>query len=188
MINTQLTNIILSKTYDPMYQKGYTKEKMQLATGLAKKLDMPQDELDKLKIAMLLYDIGNVMLPEEILQKPGPLDKKEKEKIDQHPIYAAKKILKPISNITDVIPIIKHHHENWDGTGYPSNISGKDIPLSSQIVLIVDAFFALTSDRPYRQALEVEAALDVIKQDANKKFSPELVTDFIELVREKQDE
>lgn len=173
---------LLAKSYNPLHAKGVTKSKVQLAAKLAKLFDLSKEEIDKLRIATLLYDIGNLMLPLDLLQKREPLTDEEKEKIKQHPLIAAREILKPISEIKDIIPIIEHHHENWDGSGYPGNVSGEKIPLASQIILITDAYFALTESRTYRGALSPKEALEVIKKDANKKWNPALVKEFVALV------
>lgn len=173
---------MLTKTYNPLHGKGTAKSKVQMATKLAKIFDLPKDEIDRLRIATLLYDIGNLMIPQELLQKNGPLTDEEREQIKKHPVIAARDILKPISEVQDIIPIIEHHHENWDGSGYPGNVSGEHIPLASQIILITDAYFALIEPRSYRSALSVEEALDVIKKDANKKWNPALVKEFVALV------
>lgn len=173
---------LLAKTYNPMHGKGVTKSKVQLVTRLAKLFDLSKDEVDKLRVATLLYDIGNLMLPAELLQKSGPLNEDEKEEIKKHPVIAAREILKPISEIKDIIPIIEHHHENWDGSGYPGKVSGEKIPLPSQIILITDAYFALIESRSYREALSPQEAIDLIKQDANKKWNPALVKEFVALV------
>ena len=122
------------------------------------------------------------MIPNELLQKAGPLTETELAEIKKHPIIAARDILKPISEIQDIIPIIEHHHENWDGSGYPGKVSGEQIPLSSQIILITDAYFALTESRSYRNAISPQEALEVIKKDSNKKWNPALVKEFVALV------
>lgn len=173
---------MLAKTYNPLHSKGITKSKVTLAAHLAKIFELSKDEVDKLRVATLLYDIGNIMLPKEVLQKTGPLTDDEKVQIQKHPLLAAREILKPISDIQDVIPIIEHHHENWDGSGYPGKVSGDKIPLSSQIILIIDSYFAMTEPRAYREALSPKEALEIIKQDANKKWNPALVKEFVALV------
>lgn len=96
------------------------------------------------------------------------MTEEERNHIKEHPIIAAREILKPISYIQDIIPIIEHHHENWDGTGYPAKIAREKIPMTSQIILIVDAYFALTEPRTYRAELTPKQAVEVIKQDAGK--------------------
>ena len=122
------------------------------------------------------------MLPPELLQKTAPLTEQERQHIKEHPIIAAQKILKPISYIQDVIPIIEHHHENWDGSGYPQNLAQDDIPITSQIILIVDAYFALTEHRPYRAKLTPQDALNIIKNDSGKKWNKALVQEFVTLI------
>ena len=174
---------IISQTYNNMYKTGTTKSKVILAVMLAKKLDLPKDEINKLKLAVLLYDIGNIMVPNEILNKKEPLTDEEKEIIRQHPLIAARDILKPISNIQDIIPVIESHHENWNGLGYPGNKSGTDIPVMSQIVLLVDAFYAMTQDRPYRQAYNIDEIIDIIKNESGKQWNEKLVEDFIYVIK-----
>lgn len=168
----------ISKSYFPLYPDGSTKNKVQLATLIAKRMNLPKSDVDKLKIAILLYDIGNTMMPKDIMKKAAPLDENEKDEIKKHPIVGAQEILKPISSISNIIPIIEHHHENWDGSGYPNNKKGEEIPATSQIILIVDSYFAMISYRPYRKAYTIDEAIAEIKSNANKKYSPELVDAF----------
>ena len=174
----------ISKSYAAQYQEGTTKAKVQLASTIAKKFDLSKTDVDKLKIAMLLYDIGNIMLPNDLLKKTSPLTEEEKETITKHPIYAAQEILKPISHVSNIIPIIEHHHEAWDGSGYPSKKKGDDIPLISQIILIVDSYFAMMSDRPYRKAYSEQDALEEIKKLRGKKYSEELTDEFIRSIED----
>lgn len=173
---------MLTKLYNPMHTSGVIKNKVLMAVSLAKRFDIPKEDIDNLRVAVLLYDIGNLMLPDEILQKATPLTEEEREKIKNHPIIAAREILKPISYIQDVLPIIEHHHENWDGSGYPNKISKNEIPLTSQIILIIDEYFALIEQRPYRAKLSSKDALEIIKADAGKKWNENLVNEFISLI------
>ena len=173
---------MLTQIYNPLHHTGVIKSKVQLAVSLAKRFDLSKENIDNLRIAMLLYDIGNIMLPQELLQKTTPLTEEERNHIKEHPIIAAREILKPITAIQDVIPIIEHHHENWDGTGYPSQMAKEEIPMTSQIVLIVDAYFALIEPRTYRAELTPKQAVEVIKHDAGKKWNSALVQEFITLI------
>ena len=168
----------ISKTYTPYYATGTTQQKVELAYGIAKRFELTKADMDKLKLAMLLYDIGNVMIPTSVLSKKDPLTNEEKEVISKHPIIGAQEILKPISHVSSIIPIIEHHHENWDGTGYPDNKKGNEIPLISQIILIVDSYYAMISERPYRRAYSKEEAIAEIENLAGKKYSEELVREF----------
>ena len=177
---------IISQTYNRMYKAGTTKSKLILAVLLAKRLDLPKDEIDKLRLAILLYDIGNIMVPEAIFNKKEPLTEEEKNIIQKHPVIAAREILKPISNIQDIIPIIENHHESWDGNGYPANKSGIEIPIASQIVLLVDAFYAMTQDRPYRNAYDVDEIVEIIKNEAGQRWNDKLVEDFVYVVKNEQ--
>ncbi len=174
----------LVSTYNPEHQSGGVKQKVQIASLLAKRFDLPKNSIDKLKIAILLYDIGNTMLPKELLRKKEPLSDADKSSIKQHPLIAAREILKPISNIVDIIPIIEKHHENWDGKGYPSQISGEEIPIESQIILIIDSYFALLEKRPYRDAKTKDEAISLIEQDINRKWSEKLAREFIAIIKE----
>ena len=173
---------MLTQVYNPLHHNGVMKSKVLLAVSLAKRFDLPKDDIDKLRVAMLLYDIGNLMLPAELLQKTAPLTEEERNHIKEHPIIAAREILQPISYIQDIIPIIEHHHENWDGTGYPAKMAREEIPMTSQIILIVDAYFALTEPRTYRAELTPKQAVELIKQDAGKKWNSALVQEFISLI------
>lgn len=184
MTNESLYTVadVLTKLYNPMHSSGVIKNKVLMAVSLAKRFDLPKEEIDNLKVAVLLYDIGNLMLPQDILQKATPLTDEERDKIKNHPIIAAREILKPISYIQDVLPIIEHHHENWDGSGYPNKMSKDEIPLTSQIILIIDEYFALIEPRPYRAKLSSRDALEIIKSDAGKKWNNTLVKEFISLI------
>ncbi len=173
---------MLNKLYNPMHEAGVIKNKVLMAVSLAKRFDLSKDEIDNLRVAVLLYDIGNLMLPYDLLQKATPLTQEEREKIKNHPLIAAREILKPISYVQDILPIIEHHHENWDGSGYPNKISKNEIPLTSQIILIIDEYFALIEARPYRAKLSSQDALEIIKTDSGKKWNNTLVKEFISLV------
>ena len=178
----------LAQIYNAHYQRGLTKAKVSMAIELAKKMELSKEDIDKLKIAMMLYDIGKLMIPEEILNKKEPLTDEEKQKIKEHPLIAARTILKPITAIADIVPIIEAHHENWDGTGYPQKLSGEDIPISSQIILLIDAYFALTQSRPYRIARSKDEAVEIIRLESGKKWNEKLVDEFVGLVNEKKQE
>ena len=174
----------LVSLYNPEHSEGITKQKVELATLIAKRFDLSKDDIDKLKIAVLLYDIGNTLLPKELLNKSEPLSDEDINSIKTHPIIAAREILSPISSIADIIPIIEKHHENWNGTGYPNSISGDEIPIESQIILIVDEYFALLENRPYREAKSKEDAIKIIMSEINSKWSERLAKEFIGIVKE----
>ena len=174
---------MLTQSYNPLHEEGVVKKKVLIASSLAKRFDLSKEEIDNLKIAILMYDIGNILIPKEILQKTTPLTEEERVHIKEHPTLGARDILKPISVIQDILPIIEKHHENWDGTGYPNNLSKNEIPMSSQIILIIDSYFALTETRPYRAKMSPQEALKVIEQGAGKKWNAELVKEFVAIVK-----
>ena len=174
----------ISKSYFPLHPDGSTKNKVALATLIAKRMNLVKVEIDKLKIAMLLYDIGNTMMPKEIMKKAAPLNQSEFEEIQKHPIVGAQEILKPITSVSNIIPIIEHHHENWDGSGYPNNKKGEEIPVTSQIILIVDSYFAMISYRPYRKAYTIDEAIEEIRASVNIKYSSEIVEAFVYAIDE----
>ena len=157
-----------------------------MAVKLAKRLNITKEEQDNLKLAMLLYDIGNTMIPEKIFRNPNLLNEQEKDFVHKHPVIAAKEILAPISSVAEIIPIIEKHHENWDGSGYPQKLSGDEIPISSQIVLLVDSYSALTNQRSYRPARTKAEAISTIKRDAGKKWNADLVSEFIEMMKDEK--
>lgn len=173
---------MLSELYNPNHKEGTSKDKIVIANLLAKRFELSKEDTDKLKVAILLYDIGNILLPQEVLQKRSPLTEDELNLIKTHPVIAAKEILSPISFIQDVIPIIEHHHENWDGTGYPANAAGQSIPLCSQIVLVIDAYFALVEPRPYRKAKTKEEAIQIIKEGIDTKWNAKIAEEFISII------
>lgn len=174
----------IAQTYNNHFKRGITKSKVSMGIELARKMELSKEDIDKLKIAMMLYDIGKLLIPEEILNKKEPLTDEEKQQIKEHPLIAARKILKPISSISDIVPIIEAHHENWDGTGYPQKLSGEEIPVSSQIILLIDAYFALTQSRPYRVARTKEEAIEIIRLESGKKWNEKLVEEFVGLMNE----
>lgn len=178
----------LAQTYNMHYKRGLTKAKVSMAIDLARKMELSKEDIDKLKIAMMLYDIGKLMIPEEILNKKEPLTDEEKQKIKEHPLIAARTILQPISAVADIVPIIEAHHENWDGTGYPNKLSGDNIPISSQIILLIDSYFALTQSRPYRVARSKDEALEIIKLESGKKWNEKLVEKFVDTINESKQE
>lgn len=173
---------MLTKLYNPMHENGVVRNKVLMAVSLAKRFDLPKEDVDNLRVAVLLYDIGNLMISPGLLQKATPLTEEEKATIKNHPIIAAQKILKPISYVQDILPIIEQHHENWDGSGYPNKKSKDEIPLTSQIILIVDEYFALIEARPYRAKMSGRDAIEIIKSDAGKKWNTTLVNEFISLL------
>ena len=149
------------------------------AAGLAKALGMSEQEIQGVKTAALLHDIGKLAVPEHILSKPGPLTQEEFQKIRIHPQVGAE-IISAVPFPYPVAPLILSHHERWDGRGYPQGLRGEDIPLGARILTVVDYFDALTSDRPYHRAMDHDAALALLGQEAGKALDPAIVSLFVQ--------
>jgi diguanylate cyclase (GGDEF)-like protein/putative nucleotidyltransferase with HDIG domain len=151
------------------------------AAALARALGMSENEIQGVKTAALLHDIGKLAVPEHILSKPGPLTPEEFQKIRAHPKVGAD-IISAVPFPYPVSPLILSHHERWDGKGYPSGLKGEDIPLGARILSVVDYFDALMAERPYHKAMGFDAAVGLLQQEAGKGLDPRVVDKFIELL------
>lgn len=151
------------------------------ATALGEALGMADGELQALRTAALLHDIGKLAVPEHILAKPGPLTPEEFQKIRAHPQVGAD-IIAAVPFPYPVAPLILSHHERWDGSGYPQGLKGAEIPLGARVLCIADYFEALTSDRPYHKAITTAAALAVLEEEAGKGLDPDVVSAFAGLL------
>ncbi|MDD5438948.1 MAG: HD-GYP domain-containing protein, partial [Candidatus Omnitrophica bacterium] len=149
---------------------------------IAKALGLWKECVENVRQASMLHDLGKVGISEDILTKPGKLTDEEFAKIKAHPQIGAD-IIRPIQFMHDIIPFILHHHERWDGTGYPSGLEGREIPLGARIIAVADSFQALISDRPYRKAYPEDEAIGMIGEEAGKQFDPAMVKIFLELVK-----
>jgi diguanylate cyclase (GGDEF)-like protein/putative nucleotidyltransferase with HDIG domain len=153
--------------------------RLQLYAGhLASDMGLPPLEVEGVRTAALLHDIGKLAVPEHILSKPGPLTPEEFQKIRAHPRVGAE-IIARVPFPYPVAPLILRHHERWDGKGYPSGMHGTQIPLGARVLSVVDYFDALTTDRPYHRAMTREAAIDLLRQEAGRALDPEIVDRFL---------
>lgn len=164
------------------YTLGHSTRVSDLAVALAKKLGWSGQELEDIEIACLFHDVGKIKIPDAILHKTGRLSPAEWKEMQKHPEYGAE-ILGKAPSLRRFIPTVRHHHERYDGSGYPDGLRGEAIPRAAAIVSLADAFDAMTSDRPYRKALTGERALTTIRESSGKQFSPELASIFLEIVR-----
>ncbi len=150
------------------------------AAGLAGALGMPETEIQGVKTAALLHDIGKLAVPEHILSKPGPLTQEEFQKIRIHPQVGAE-IISGVPFPYPVAPLILSHHERWDGKGYPTGLKGEEIPLGARILSVVDYFDALMSERPYHKAMSLDAAMGLLRQESAKALDPRVVQTFVDM-------
>ncbi|MBI2835448.1 MAG: diguanylate cyclase [Acidobacteria bacterium] len=160
--------------------QGHIRRVQVYAAGLARAAGMPANEVQGVKTAALLHDIGKLAVPEHILSKPGPLTPEEFQKIRAHPKVGAE-IIAAVPFPYPVAPLILSHHERWDGKGYPYGLRGDNIPLGARILGVVDYFDALMAERPYHKAISAEAALSFLKGEAGRALDPSLVAKFLEL-------
>ena len=151
-----------------------------LSVGMARRMALPEPEVDRVRLAALLHDVGKLALPEEILEKPSALTAIEWQSVVQHP-RIGQVILEQASVLRDAVPIVLHHHERFGGHGYPYGLRGSDIPLGARIVALADAYDAMTEDRPYKRAMTHAQAIREIQRHAGTQFDPEVVTVFCDL-------
>ncbi|HEU4390741.1 MAG TPA: HD domain-containing phosphohydrolase [Blastocatellia bacterium] len=169
---------------DQMAQ-GHIGRVRRLAEDLARAVNYPEDQMEGLRAAALLHDIGKLAVPEQILNKPGKLSPAEFSKVMVHPVVAAD-ILSSVDFPYEVVPIVKHHHEKFDGSGYPSGLAGEQIPLGARILSIVDCYDALNSTRPYRPRYSLDESIELMRRESGRSFDPHLLNAFLRLIDAKQ--
>lgn len=163
------------------YTKGHSTSVSRYSEALARAINLPEKEVQRIKLGALLHDIGKIGIPESILKKTSKLSDEEWQIMKQHPVIGEEKVLLPNTSLHDLIPMVKYHHEHWDGTGYPERLKGEEIPLQARIVSVADAYHALISDRPYRKGLSVEKACEILRMGAGIQWDKNLVRKFIEI-------
>lgn len=177
MILHDLTTALEAK--DP-YTHGHSTRVEHLATKTAHRLDLPDDEVETLKLAASLHDVGKIRVPSRVLRKPGRLTDDERALVQEHSVVGAWMVSRGVQNAT-VVEAIRHHHERWDGRGYPDGLEGSTIPMFARIIAVVDAYDAMTSTRPYRPSLDRSEALQELRVEAGNQFDPIVVDAFLEL-------
>jgi putative nucleotidyltransferase with HDIG domain len=180
-----IESIVLTLQAKDGYTEGHSRRVSAHATAIARKLGLTEDEVEDIRLAALLHDIGKVGTSDTILNKPGQLSEEEGAHIRSHPLIAAS-ILEPITPLEGCIPYIRHVHEAYDGSGYPYGLKGEEIPLGARIVAVADVFDAMTSPRPYRPALEPRSVLDHLTAEAGRQFDPAIVEVFLEVYEEQR--
>lgn len=163
------------------YTKGHSSSVSRYSEALARAINLPEAEVERITLGALLHDVGKIGIPENVLRKPTGLSDEEWEIMKQHPVIGAEKVLLPNESLRDLIPIVKYHHEHWDGSGYPEKLRGEEIPFSARIVSIADAFHALVSDRPYRKGMSVQKACEILKMGSGIQWDANLVRQFIQI-------
>jgi putative two-component system response regulator len=161
---------------DP-YTRDHVDRVNAYAQAMAIELGWDEERREVLEFGAILHDIGKIDVYESILRKTGPLKAEEWKDMRQHPVKGAK-MIEGIPYLAPAIPMVLYHHERWDGTGYPEGLSGEDIPEEARLLAVVDAFDAMTSHRPYRAAIDLDTAYEIVIQESGKQFDPEMVEVF----------
>ena len=156
------------------FTRGHADRVSRIAGAVAREMGLPEKAIEQIELAGLLHDIGKIGVEDRVLMKPSRLDADETELMRRHPIYGAS-ILEPSAALRPLVPLVLHHHENYDGSGYPENLKGEEIPLGSRIIIVADAYEAMTSDRIYRKAIGHEKALEQLNKFKGVQFDPNAV-------------
>jgi putative nucleotidyltransferase with HDIG domain len=156
------------------YTGEHSEEVTSLCEGVGRALGLSAGEIENVKDAALLHDIGKVAIPDEILNKPAKLTDEEFEVMKTHTVVG-ERILRAIPGYGPIARIVRHEHERWDGRGYPDGIAGEEIPIGARIILACDAYHAMTSDRPYRESMGHQKAVHELLDNAGRQFDPDVV-------------
>jgi putative nucleotidyltransferase with HDIG domain len=156
------------------YTSGHSQRVAEYATRIARAMGLPEDEVSRIRIGGLMHDIGKIGISGRIIRKPSKLSPEEKALMNRHSSVSAD-IIEHLEILGESAYIVRHHHEHRDGSGYPDGLKGEEIPLGSRIILVADAFDALTTDRPYREGAPFDKAIAVIRQNAGTQFDPAVV-------------
>jgi putative two-component system response regulator len=176
-----LFSLALSIEAKDPYTEGHCERLSKYSIAVGEKLGLPEDLRVALRRGGLVHDIGKLAVPESILLKPGPLTPEERKVMEQHTV-AGERICAPLRSFRQVLPIIRHHHEKQDGSGYPDRLKGQQVPLTARILQVTDVYDALTTDRPYRKALSQEKAFEIIREEAKRGWWDVAVVNAFETV------
>jgi putative nucleotidyltransferase with HDIG domain len=163
------------------FTRGHADRVSRIAGAIAREMGVPERDIEQIELAALLHDIGKIGVQDRILLKPAKLEPEERRIMEQHPIYGAA-ILEPSAALRPLVPLVLHHHENYDGTGYPEGLKGDDIPFGSRVIIVADAYEAMTSDRIYRKAPGHERAMEQLHRHKGTQFDPKVVRALDQLV------
>ncbi len=171
-----LASVIESKD---KYTGGHVERVASYARNLARKANLSEHQIHNIFLGTIVHDVGKIGIKDEVLNKPGKLTDEEFEHIKEHPLIG-KNLLSKLKIEPIAVNIVFCHQEKWDGSGYPSSLKGEDIPIEARIAAIADVWDAITSDRPYRKAMPMEKAIDIMHQERGKSFDPELFDLFMD--------
>ncbi|MFA5027808.1 MAG: HD domain-containing phosphohydrolase [Candidatus Methylomirabilota bacterium] len=183
---TVLFTLAISVEAKDPYTNGHCDRLARYSVALGKRLGLPSDLLRALHRGGVLHDVGKIGIPDSILLKPGPLTKEEREVIKSHPVIG-ERICSPLKSLRLVLPIIRHHHERWDGSGYPDGLAGEAIPLTARILQAVDLYDAFTTERPYKPAYTPERAFAIMREEtARGWWDPHMIEALFHLMQDER--
>jgi len=177
-VNMALANAIEAKD---SYTRGHSERLAKLAGACAERMSLSRDEVGAVRLGAILHDVGKIGIPDRILRQSMSLTEDEMAWMRRHPQIGAD-IIGPVEGLHHVSPLIRHHHEKWDGTGYPNGLKGGAIPLGSRIIAVADAFEAMVADRIYRPSLGLEKALEELRTGRGSHFDPQVVDTFLDMI------
>jgi len=178
-----ITSLVFALEARDRYTSGHSKRVSKMALLISQSLGMAQVQTEKIKLAGLLHDVGKIGIKESVLLKQGRLTDEEYSHIAAHSVIG-ERILRPVIDDEEILRIIRHHHERYDGKGYPDGLAGQQIPRGARILSVADTYDAMTSDRPYRKALSSRTALDELERQINSQFDPAVVEAFFTAIRD----
>ncbi len=172
--------LVALETRDP-YTSGHAKKVSKMCVDVARAMDFDEKSLEYMEYASILHDVGKIGVPYNILMKEGKLSPEEEREMRKHPLISAE-IIRPIGFLERIIPIIRSHHESFDGSGYPDGLKGDQIPMEARIISIVDAYHAMVSDRPYRRAMPVSRSINILQSVSGTQIDPDVLKIFFDLL------
>ncbi|MEJ5228732.1 MAG: HD domain-containing phosphohydrolase [Pseudothermotoga sp.] len=183
----KISDVLLTVlNYHEPYTAVHSTRTSEYASKIAQRILLSNESVQKVYWAGLIHDIGKIAIPREILCKPSKLSPEEYEMVKVHPVVAAELLAK--AGLDELAKIVRHHHERFDGNGYPDGLRAEQIPIESRIIAVVDAYDAMTSDRPYRKRLSDQQAIEELKKNAGSQFDPLVANTFIDILKESQKE
>lgn len=182
-----LRNLVKAIDRRDSYTRFHSDHATQLAVRLATELSLGDEVVNALAIGGPIHDLGKIVVPDEILRKPGPLTLEERRAMEEHPVMGAA-ITAALTDMDTVVDLVRHHHERFDGQGYPAQLKGEEIRLSTRLFSLADAYSAMTTDRPYRKGLTLEQAAEEILHGRGTQFDPDLAEAFVRMVERQASE
>ncbi len=183
LFNSTIQALVGALEMKDTYTQGHAKRVTEFSLSIGSKLNLPESEMRDLYLGAILHDIGKIGTEEDVLNKPDSLNRREEIIIREHPIKGTLFIV-GVENLSNIVPVILHHHEHWDGSGYPGRLKGEQIPLHARIVAVTDAFDAMISNRSYREGLNKDGAISELIKKKGTQFDPFIVDVFIECLND----